>query len=366
MTIRARVTNCESRAPRSAPECAYGSRRYGRAGFLCAAAASVAAAACAIRRPARAAAGRAIAESGFVRIGGIDQWISIRGDDVSNPAIVFLHGGPAEAQSPFLAEFAPWERRYTVVNWDQRGAGRTFERNGTATPDVSVPRMTRDAIEVAEHARRRLGKRNVLLVGQSFGCVLGMRAALERPDVFSAYVGTGQPVSWKLSLDERERYARRRMQAAHDVAALKALDAAQSLPPSDARRLAATNRWRWPASDRAYLQRERDFMNRPDARTDPFVVAWTNAGAFSGPKLWPAISAFDARAQSRDFAIPVFVIDGRDDHITSLPAAKAWLASLRAPAKRFVAIDGGHFACYTDPTQFLAALDRYVRPFAAG
>ena len=334
-----------------------------RARFLCAA--SSAAAASAFPRIARSAGPRAIAESGFVPIGGIPQWVSIRGDDVRYPAIVFLHGGPAEAQSPFLSEFAPWERRYTVVNWDQRGAGRTFERNGTSTPDVTVPRMTRDAIEVAEYARRRLRKRTVILVGQSFGCVLGVRAALERPDVFAAYVGTGQPVSWVLSLEERERYARRRMRAAHDAAALKALDAVQSLPPNDTRRLAPTNRWRWPASDRAYLQRERAFMSRADARTNPFVVAWMNAGAFSGPKLWPAISAFDLRTLSRDFAIPVFVVQGRDDHITSFSAAKAWIASLHAPAKRFIAIDGGHFACYTDPTEFLAALDRYVRPFAA-
>ncbi len=61
-----------------------------------------------------------IDESGFVSIGGINQWIAIQGWDRSNPVILFLHGGPGEAQSPFLGQFKPWEHDFTVVNWDQR------------------------------------------------------------------------------------------------------------------------------------------------------------------------------------------------------------------------------------------------------
>lgn len=99
---------------------------------------------------------RAIDESGFIRVGGIDQWISIRGTDARNPVILFLHGGPAEAQSPFLKEFLPWEASFTVVNWDQRGAGKTFGRNGPTTPDMTVERMAQDVIEIAELTKYKL------------------------------------------------------------------------------------------------------------------------------------------------------------------------------------------------------------------
>src|ERR1700743_2850790 len=78
--------------------------------------------------PAFAADG--IDESGFVQIGGIDQWIAIQGQNRTNPVILYLHGGPGEAQSPFLDQFMPWQRDFTVVNWDQRGAGNTYEKNG--------------------------------------------------------------------------------------------------------------------------------------------------------------------------------------------------------------------------------------------
>src|SRR5215472_1513240 len=78
-----------------------------------------------------------IDEQGFVRIGGIDQWIAIQGRNAAAPAILYLHGGPAEAQSPFLKTFAPWEQDFTVANWDQRGSGRTYGRGGPSTPDMT-------------------------------------------------------------------------------------------------------------------------------------------------------------------------------------------------------------------------------------
>ncbi len=93
------------------------------------------------------------------------------------PAVLYLHGGPGEAQSPFLNTFAPWKRVYMVTNWDQRGAGKTFEKSGEGTPDVTLRRLTEDAVEVTRHALNRLGERKLILVGQSFGAVLGLLSA---------------------------------------------------------------------------------------------------------------------------------------------------------------------------------------------
>jgi pimeloyl-ACP methyl ester carboxylesterase len=137
----------------------------------------------------------AIDEQGHVPIGGIDQWIAIQGEERTKPAILYLHGGPGEAQSPFLNTFAPWKHDFTVVNWDQRGAGKTFEKNGEATPDVTLHRLTEDAVEVTRYALNRLGQRKLILVGQSFGATLGLRVARRAPDLYYAFVGTGQFVN---------------------------------------------------------------------------------------------------------------------------------------------------------------------------
>src|SRR5687768_12220516 len=123
-----------------------------------------------------------IDEQGYASIGGIQQWIAIQGDD-TKPAVLYLHGGPGEAQSPFLDTFAPWRRNYAVVNWDQRGAGKTFEKNGEGTPDVTLRRLTEDAVEVTRHALNRLGMRRLVLLGQSFGAVLGLLVVRRAPEL---------------------------------------------------------------------------------------------------------------------------------------------------------------------------------------
>ena len=97
-----------------------------------------------------AAKPRPIEEEAFVPIGGIEQWVAIRGRDRSRTPILFLHGGPCEAESPFLSLFAPWEERYVVAQWDQRGTGRTFGKSGTP-PNMTMEQLTKDAIEVTQY-----------------------------------------------------------------------------------------------------------------------------------------------------------------------------------------------------------------------
>lgn len=67
-----------------------------------------------------------IDQSSFVPLGNLEQWISIRGEDRSNPVLLVVHGGPGKAQWPQTEVYKPWERAFTVVQWDQRGAGHTY------------------------------------------------------------------------------------------------------------------------------------------------------------------------------------------------------------------------------------------------
>jgi pimeloyl-ACP methyl ester carboxylesterase len=305
-----------------------------------------------------------IDEFGFVPIGGIDQWIAIQGQDARNPAILFLHGGPAEAESPFLQEFRPWEAAFTVVNWDQRGAGKTFGKNGPSTPNMTIERMTDDAIEVAEYACRRLGKSKIIVVGHSWGAILGLHVIKRRHDRIAAYVGTGFSASWALSLQGQERWARQQALAAEDQVTLKALDDTAALPVTDWRRIVASNKYRMSPSDVQYLEIQKAFVGlQPPPKTGD-VADWIAGGAFTGPKLVPDILSFDARSLGLEMPVPFFVIQGRDDHVASFVPAEAYLEEIRAPAKAFVPIDGGHFALFTDPGEFVGALEKYARPLA--
>jgi len=317
------------------------------------------------------AQGREISESGLVPIGGIEQWIGIQGSDVDNPVILFLHGGPGEAQSPFLKNFLPWQGEYTVLNWDQRGSGRTYARNGASTPGMSTPeqaleRLCEDARDVAQYACKRLSKNKVILVGQSWGAELGLHVVKRWPQLFHAYVGTGQPVSWRLKVEVMERWAWAQAAAIGDEQTLKALSDTASLELNDPRRTNATSRYRFASSDLEYVKAMGSFIGygSPSPPTAGEAADWMAGSQFTFTKVAPIEYSLDARKLGLDFSLPFVVIQGRDDHIAPFEVAESYVAEVRAPKKAFVPIEGGHWACFTNAAGFLGALRQHVRPLA--
>src|SRR5690606_39572895 len=132
------------------------------------------------------------------RINGVDHWISVRGQDRANPVILFVHGGPATPTIPSLWQFQrPLEDWFTMVNYDQRGAGKTWrEDHSEAVADtIRIQTYVEDLVAIAEHVRAKLGKQRLVLMAHSWGTIPAMRAALARPDLFHAYVGIGQVIN---------------------------------------------------------------------------------------------------------------------------------------------------------------------------
>jgi pimeloyl-ACP methyl ester carboxylesterase len=302
-----------------------------------------------------------IDERGFVHIGGIDQWIAVQGEDRRNPMILYLHGGPGEAQSPFLKDFAPWEREFTVVNWDQRGAGKTYEKNGKSTPDVTLNRLTDDAVEIAHYVLHKFGKPKLILVGQSFGAMLGLLVARRAPEMFYAFVGTGQFVNTPLTTKWREKWAREQALASHDAAGLKTLDEAAKLPITGGERMMASRKWIFGPPDQAYIKKQMEFIG-PRAHPRPEAAAWVEGYLFEANKVAKEAVAFDAVASAPDLPVPYVLVEGRDDHVTPLAPAKAYYDRVRSEGKAFVPINGGHYACFTNSDAFLAALRNHVLP----
>src|SRR5262245_49238771 len=137
---------------------------------------------------------KGIDEASFVTLGGIEQWVTVRGQDRDNTVLLFLHGGPGDVTNPWtFALFARWEKEFTVVQWDQRGAGRTLRKTGPkVAPTITVDRIVQDGLELAQHLRKRLRKDRIVIVGHSLGSIIGVLMARTRPDLFLAYVGTAQ------------------------------------------------------------------------------------------------------------------------------------------------------------------------------
>ncbi len=135
----------------------------------------------------------AIAAIEQVELGGFAQTILVRGHDLRKPVLRYLHGGPGGARmtlAPFYS--GELERHFVVVHWDQRGAGASCEGVDPAT--LSLEQLVADTIELSEYLKARFGQPLVLL-GHSWGSLVGVRAVQRRPDLFAAYVGVGQFVN---------------------------------------------------------------------------------------------------------------------------------------------------------------------------
>ena len=143
-----------------------------------------------------------INEGMYETIGGTQQWIQIRGRDRNNPVILWLNGGPGFSTIPQTFFHVPLEKDFTVVMWDQRGEGKSYAYTGPSIAStMTIERMAADGVELAEFLKQHLGVEKIVIMGHSWGSILGVRMAQMRPDLFSAYIGTGQVVNLREAME---------------------------------------------------------------------------------------------------------------------------------------------------------------------
>jgi pimeloyl-ACP methyl ester carboxylesterase len=307
-----------------------------------------------------------IDEARYVAIGGIEQWITIRGEDRTNPVLLFLHGGPGDATNPWAyAVFRSWLKRFTVVQWDQRGAGRTLGKNGPSLgPTITIERMVSDGIELTELLRNSLKQNKVILVGHSWGSTLGVFMAKARPDLFHVFVGTGQVVdparNYAVAYDEVLKAA----ETLGEQRAIRELRDVGPPPWSDRRGYAVQRKWAnlFEHAD-AFLGSTLGLALTAPGYSPRDVHDWLDGQGLSATHLVPRTNALDAKTLGGEFAVPIVVIQGAEDFTTPTSLARSFVSSIRAPHKAFVPIEGGgHFAVFMKSDAFLNALVAQVLP----
>ncbi|MFI1064085.1 alpha/beta fold hydrolase [Streptomyces spororaveus] len=311
-----------------------------------------------------------IDEQGFVRIGGIDQWISVRGEDLANPVVLELHGGPGASTAIFGPRTRTWEKYFTIVRWDMRGSLKTFGHGGAdGQGEMTFDRIYADAVEVTDHIRARLRADKVVLLGHSYGSAFGVRLAREFPDRYAAYVGTDQNIhdagrddSVRQALLTRLRGAGKRK----ELAAVEAL---------------GRDEHRWTARERAMYAKLLATSDPLTLETMKKVVMgslWCSPrhslremglfvkGMTFSEQITASASGFDDWADGTEFEIPFFIFQGEKDVLTPPALARRFFDAVRAPVKGFELIeDCSHFAAFRRPDRFLELLLAHVRPVVA-
>lgn len=254
----------------------------------------------------------AVQEALFVQVGGIGQWVSIRGQDSANPVLLIVHGGPGGSNLFNQYLLRGWEKDFTLVEWDQRGAGKTFSHaDADATGDLSIDRIAGDGVQVADWVRYRLHKPKIVLLGHSWGTIIASEMARRRPDLFSAYVATGQIVNMQRGEALGYRLLTERVKGARDAKGMAKL---QKIGPP-------------PYRDRDALMAERGIL----------------------------VAHPPASERGR----------GADDIQTPAALAIEYFGKVEAPHKELALLPGGgHFAIVSLHDQFLAELRARVLPLA--
>ena len=135
-----------------------------------------------------------INESMYVEINGTEQWINIYGEDVDNPVLLYLHGGPGSSTSDIDYAFTrKWADVYTVVTWDQRNCGKSYDEEQN---DIVLTRelLMEDGREMTEFLLDYMGKDKLTILGHSWGTYYGANLVLEYPQYYECFIGTGQLV----------------------------------------------------------------------------------------------------------------------------------------------------------------------------
>jgi proline iminopeptidase len=310
-----------------------------------------------------------------IPVGGTKQWISVRGRNRHNPILLMIHGGPASPDIPTSWSFQDgWEDFFTVVQWDQRGSGKTYNANDPAliAPTLSLERITKDAAEVVQYLRRRYDKEKVFVLGHSWGSLVGLQLAQRHPELLFAYVGMGQVISGLEN--ERVSYALTLAQAeaTHNATAVQELKAIAPYPEPDGsipiEKVIIERKW---SSTFGGLVHGRDgvghFLNLAELAPDysaEDVAAIEKGSELSLPHLLPEVARFDY-TQVTHFTCPVIIFAGRYDTTTPSQVPAEWLTRVSAPSKRLIWFENSaHMMMAEEPGRMLLHLVQDVLPLA--
>jgi proline iminopeptidase len=301
-----------------------------------------------------------IDEGLFASINGALQWITFRGRDRTNPALLIVTG-PGVAFSRLAPLFAAWERNFTLIQWDQPGAGATFARGDAAAGGLSLERLAGDAAAVIEFAAIRLSLAKVLVLGISGGSIVGLTLAHRRPDLVSAYIGTGQFVDW--ARQEALSYAAvlDRARAAGDASAVAELEALGPPPWPDAAADAVHSKYAGaftPAEQAAFTPALADarYVGRDLPEHDARAQAMAAYAA-----LRDDLKGFDARRLGSAFEVPILFVQGDLDRFSVTAEVQAYAAEISAPRKAVALIEGGGHSCVFMTGPFLDAMRGLLR-----
>ena len=311
-----------------------------------------------------------IDEAGYIMLGGQEQYILMRGENVNNPVIIYLHGGPSSPDGYVTYGFTDYLiDDYTVIAWDQRGCGRTYIHNkdvDTNNDTASFSQALVDLDELVDYARARFHQDKVILLGHSYGTILGSVYAHKYPEKVDTYIGAAQVIS----LEETDMYSYRdalsKAQAAgEDISELENAYEQYANEKSLKNIMQLRNKvYQYhpvEISDKAtWMAVISPYFGVDDLRW--FLVQLGDMEEYVklNKQLFDFTFDFNIYDYGLDYEMPAYFISGSCDWVCPVAPIREYAQAVQAPSSDFLVINGpGHNLQYSTPREFANAV-KYV------
>jgi pimeloyl-ACP methyl ester carboxylesterase len=303
-----------------------------------------------------------------IKLGGVDQWILIRGQNAGNPILLKLHGGPGQAEMATVKFNRLLEKDFLVVEWDQRGAGKSASglepRSG-----MNLDQFVEDTHELTKLLLDRFHQTSLILVGHSWGSVIGLRTVQKYPDLFRAFVSTGQIANFSEGLEVGYNFVLAEAKSRKDTAALKDLTKVGAPPwNGDDRegRRKVIGKWLgayggiWHSSEK--FDRVRWMLSSVEYAW-PEKLRYSSAAEKSFGLLLPDLLAVDMATAVPKVDVPVYFLVGKYDHMAPFEVSQKYYSTLAAPQKTWVEFENSaHFPQWEEMEKFDEVLVKKVLP----
>lgn len=306
-----------------------------------------------------------------IRLGGSDQWILERSENTDHPVILFLHGGPGTSQLTLnRRKTRDLERSFIVVNWDQRGAGKSYR----AIDDVArmnIDQFVEDTRELTAYLLNKFGKDRIVLAGHSWGSLIGALTVSRYPELYHCFVGIGQVANAAQGESASYQWT---LQRAREEEARRAIAQLERMGPPP-------YRGDWQAkvlTQRRLLGRFGGechgsrigalglvlggvLFSREYTLVDRLNVF---RGIFGSMRLlWPPMLEVDLFERVPEFKVPVYLMEGRFDHEAPSEIAARYFDAIRAPAKELIWFEqSAHMVNCEETDKFNRILVDRIRP----
>lgn len=298
-----------------------------------------------------------ISEKIRVNINGVEQGMFIRGENLENPILLYIHGGMPEY---YLTNKYPTglEEIFTVVWWEQRGSGLSF------SPDIpietlNVDQLVSDTLELTNYLRERFGKEKIYLMGHSGGSFIGIQAAAQAPDLYHAYIGQAQMSNQHLSEKMAYDYMLQQFKANGNTEMARKLEAAPVSMATDIPReyllvrdaamhslgIGTTRNMRSVITGIFFSS-----LASPYYTVQEKLNIWRGKARNGVSSMWDEMTSTNLSQKVSELSIPVYFLEGVYDYTCNYDVARQYFEQLQAPVKGFYTFEqSAHSPIFEEP-----------------